>query len=70
MHELDPFFPFSEKFSPFASSWITPISFVGQHRALHTTISRRGLEEFFDQPENWGESNVKSGKTLHLLNCM
>ncbi|XP_005800596.1 39S ribosomal protein L47, mitochondrial [Xiphophorus maculatus] len=51
----------SEKSSPFALSWITPISFVGQHRALHTTISRRGLEEFFDQPENWGESNVKSG---------
>ncbi|XP_043985415.1 39S ribosomal protein L47, mitochondrial [Gambusia affinis] len=51
----------SEKSSQFASSWITPISLVGQHRALHTTISRRGLEEFFDQPENWGEPHVKSG---------
>lgn len=39
----------------------TPTSAVGQCRALHTTISRRGLEEFFDHPENWGETNVKSG---------
>lgn len=39
----------------------TPTSTVGQCRALHTTISRRGLEEFFDHPENWGETNVKSG---------
>ncbi|XP_023255767.1 39S ribosomal protein L47, mitochondrial [Seriola lalandi dorsalis] len=39
----------------------SPISSVGQCRALHTTISRRGLEEFFDFPENWGETNVKSG---------
>ncbi|XP_006803378.2 39S ribosomal protein L47, mitochondrial-like [Neolamprologus brichardi] len=42
-------------------SWSNPISSPGQHRALHTTISRRGLEEFFDSPENWGEANVKSG---------
>uniref|UniRef100_A0A8C8HAD1 Large ribosomal subunit protein uL29m n=1 Tax=Oncorhynchus tshawytscha TaxID=74940 RepID=A0A8C8HAD1_ONCTS len=34
---------------------------VGQYRPLHTTISRRGLEEFFDIPENWGEPTVKSG---------
>lgn len=39
----------------------SPISFVAQHRAVHTTVNRRGLEEFFDNPENWGESNVKSG---------
>ncbi|KAF7658399.1 hypothetical protein LDENG_00013670 [Lucifuga dentata] len=32
-----------------------------QCRALHTSISRRGLEEFFDLPENWGETTVKSG---------
>ncbi|KAM4739510.1 large ribosomal subunit protein uL29m [Anableps anableps] len=51
----------SKKSSLIAPSWITPISFVGQHRAMHTTISRRGLEEFFDHPENWGESTVKSG---------
>ncbi|XP_069550857.1 large ribosomal subunit protein uL29m [Brachyistius frenatus] len=44
-----------------APSWSSPISAVGQYRALHTTISRRGLEEFFDFPENWGETNVKSG---------
>ena len=37
---------------------------MGQCRALHTTISRRGLEEFFDDPENWGENTVKSGKPL------
>nr|XP_046248795.1 39S ribosomal protein L47, mitochondrial [Scatophagus argus] len=36
-------------------------STVGQFRALHTTISRRGLEEFFDYPENWGLTTVKSG---------
>ncbi|XP_055013695.1 39S ribosomal protein L47, mitochondrial isoform X2 [Boleophthalmus pectinirostris] len=33
-----------------------------QHcRALHTSISRRGLDEFFDFPENRGETTVKSG---------
>ncbi|XP_072245568.1 large ribosomal subunit protein uL29m [Leuresthes tenuis] len=42
-------------------SLITPISSVGQYRSVHTSISRRGLEEFFDSPENWGESTVKSG---------
>uniref|UniRef100_A0A3Q3XBT8 Large ribosomal subunit protein uL29m n=1 Tax=Mola mola TaxID=94237 RepID=A0A3Q3XBT8_MOLML len=40
------------------------VSSVGHCRALHTTISRRGLEEFFDLPENWGETTVKSGATL------
>ncbi|KAF7202344.1 large ribosomal subunit protein uL29m [Nothobranchius furzeri] len=52
---------FSEKSSLVASSWSLSISLVGQYRAVHTTISRRGLEEFFDLPENWGESTVKSG---------
>ncbi|XP_036706315.1 39S ribosomal protein L47, mitochondrial isoform X1 [Balaenoptera musculus] len=32
-----------------------------QCRLLHTTLSRRGLEEFFDDPKNWGEEKVKSG---------
>ncbi|XP_045706785.1 39S ribosomal protein L47, mitochondrial [Phyllostomus hastatus] len=30
-------------------------------RILHTTLSRKGLEEFFDDPKNWGEEKVKSG---------
>lgn len=36
-----------------------------QVKFLHTTVSRRGLEEFFDDPRNWGEKSVKSGE-LHL----
>ncbi|EHB13875.1 39S ribosomal protein L47, mitochondrial [Heterocephalus glaber] len=32
-----------------------------QCRLLHTTLSRRGLEEFFDDPKNWGQEKVKSG---------
>uniref|UniRef100_UPI0037E7F1E1 large ribosomal subunit protein uL29m n=1 Tax=Semicossyphus pulcher TaxID=241346 RepID=UPI0037E7F1E1 len=44
-----------------APSQFSPTSSVAQCRALHTTISRRGLEEFFDLPENWGETTVKSG---------
>ncbi|XP_059923359.1 39S ribosomal protein L47, mitochondrial [Gadus macrocephalus] len=46
-----------------------PIWPVVQCRPLHTTISRMGLEEFFDLPENWGESTVKSGApwTVTLL---
>ncbi|KAK5930792.1 hypothetical protein CgunFtcFv8_027003 [Champsocephalus gunnari] len=48
--------------SPLAAlSWCSPVSAVSQCRALHTTVSRRGLDEFFDLPENWGENNVKSG---------
>ena len=39
-----------------------PIGPVVQCRPLHTTISRMGLDEFFDLPENWGESTVKSGR--------
>ncbi|KAA0712908.1 39S ribosomal protein L47, mitochondrial [Triplophysa tibetana] len=30
-------------------------------RALHTSCVRKGLDEFFDLPENWGEPTVKSG---------
>nr|XP_033815014.1 39S ribosomal protein L47, mitochondrial [Geotrypetes seraphini] len=33
-----------------------------QHcRLLHTSGPLKGLEEFFDDPNNWGESTVKSG---------
>ncbi|XP_057697633.1 39S ribosomal protein L47, mitochondrial [Corythoichthys intestinalis] len=32
-----------------------------QWSALHTSVHKRGLDEFFDFPENWGESTVKSG---------
>ncbi|KTG32087.1 hypothetical protein cypCar_00009208 [Cyprinus carpio] len=31
------------------------------NRAVHTSCVRKGLEEFFDLPENWGEQTVKSG---------
>ncbi|KAB0343034.1 hypothetical protein FD754_019960 [Muntiacus muntjak] len=36
---------------------------------LHTTLSRRGLEELFGDPKNWGEEKVKSGAswTCHQL---
>ncbi|KAG7282856.1 hypothetical protein CRUP_020694 [Coryphaenoides rupestris] len=42
---------------------------VVQCRPLHTSTSSRGLQEFFDLPENWGESKVKSGApwTVQLL---
>ncbi|CAN9500381.1 unnamed protein product [Ophioblennius macclurei] len=46
---------------PVPSFWSSPIQSVAQCRALHTTINRRGLDEFFDSPENWGQSTVKSG---------
>uniref|UniRef100_A0A8B9JWX2 Large ribosomal subunit protein uL29m n=1 Tax=Astyanax mexicanus TaxID=7994 RepID=A0A8B9JWX2_ASTMX len=32
-----------------------------QNRPLHTSCSRLGLDQFFDLPENWGETTVKSG---------
>lgn len=44
----------------------------GHAHLLHTSTSRRGLEEFFDLPENWGETTVKSGATQspsHLQHC-
>ncbi|XP_036609285.1 39S ribosomal protein L47, mitochondrial [Trichosurus vulpecula] len=37
---------------------ITPLH---QYKLVHTTLSRKGLEEFFDDPKNWGEETVKSG---------
>ncbi|KAM9831832.1 large ribosomal subunit protein uL29m [Neosynchiropus ocellatus] len=39
----------------------SPTSSQGQCRSVYTTICRRGLDEFFDSSENWGESTVKSG---------
>lgn len=30
-------------------------------KLLHTSVSRKGLEEFFDDPKNWGQEKVKSG---------
>ncbi|XP_075274396.1 large ribosomal subunit protein uL29m [Opisthocomus hoazin] len=33
---------------------------------LHTTSSRKGLEEFFDDPRNWGEKTVKSGDAWNI----
>ncbi|XP_067085855.1 39S ribosomal protein L47, mitochondrial [Osmerus mordax] len=42
-------------------TWHCQIGNRGQCRPLHTTVSRRGLDEFFDVPENWGQSTVKSG---------
>ncbi|KAF6385158.1 mitochondrial ribosomal protein L47 [Rhinolophus ferrumequinum] len=37
------------------------ITSLHQCRLFHTTLSRKGLEEFFDDPKNWGEEKVKSG---------
>ncbi|XP_008328087.1 large ribosomal subunit protein uL29m [Cynoglossus semilaevis] len=50
-----------ERSPPAGPSWFGQMSSVNQCRSLHTTSCRRGLEEFFDLPENWGESTVKSG---------
>ncbi|XP_056132404.1 39S ribosomal protein L47, mitochondrial [Lampris incognitus] len=48
--------------SPLAvPSWHSHLSTPSQCQFLHTTVSRPGLDEFFDLPENWGESTVKSG---------
>ncbi|CAL1593588.1 unnamed protein product [Knipowitschia caucasica] len=38
-----------------------PVTTAQPCRPLHTTICRRGLDEFFDFPENRGEATVKSG---------
>ncbi|KFW90199.1 hypothetical protein N336_11015, partial [Phalacrocorax carbo] len=37
-----------------------------QLRCLHTTLPRNGLEEFFDDPRNWGEKTVKSGDAWNI----
>ncbi|KAM3932664.1 large ribosomal subunit protein uL29m [Leptodactylus fuscus] len=38
---------------------------------VHLSAARRGLEEFFDDPKNWGERTVKSGDswTIEQLRC-
>ncbi|XP_069474778.1 large ribosomal subunit protein uL29m [Ambystoma mexicanum] len=41
-----------------STAQLTPIF---QCRSLHTSQAQRGLEEFFDDPKNWGEATVKSG---------
>ncbi|KAG9494040.1 hypothetical protein GDO78_001733 [Eleutherodactylus coqui] len=42
-----------------------------QSSSLHLSAARRGLEEFFDDPENWGQEKVKSGDawTVNQLRC-
>ncbi|NXS46302.1 RM47 protein, partial [Balaeniceps rex] len=37
-----------------------------QLKFVHTTVSRKGLEEFFDDPRNWGEKTVKSGDAWNI----
>ncbi|KAJ8374377.1 hypothetical protein SKAU_G00049570 [Synaphobranchus kaupii] len=37
------------------------VGIATQCRSLHTSQCKMGLEEFFEVPENWGESTVKSG---------
>uniref|UniRef100_A0A2K6DWT8 Mitochondrial ribosomal protein L47 n=1 Tax=Macaca nemestrina TaxID=9545 RepID=A0A2K6DWT8_MACNE len=41
-----------------------------QYRLFHTTLSRRGLEEFFDDPKNWGQEKVKSGAAWTCQNMI
>ncbi|XP_012697405.1 39S ribosomal protein L47, mitochondrial [Clupea harengus] len=42
-------------------SSFSPALNPAQYRLFHTSQSRKGLEDFFDPPENWGETTVKSG---------
>ncbi|XP_064186220.1 39S ribosomal protein L47, mitochondrial [Anguilla rostrata] len=37
------------------------VGIAAQCRSLHTSQCKMGLDEFFDIPENWGETTVKSG---------
>ncbi|XP_077389978.1 large ribosomal subunit protein uL29m [Festucalex cinctus] len=50
-----------ERLPHVAQCWYNRNISLVQHHALHTSIHRKGLDEFFDFPENWGESTVKSG---------
>ncbi|KAM8953447.1 large ribosomal subunit protein uL29m [Pelodytes ibericus] len=43
------------------SRTISERSFVQQQSFFHSSAVRNGLEEFFDDPKNWGETSVKSG---------
>uniref|UniRef100_A0A8C2YV46 Large ribosomal subunit protein uL29m n=1 Tax=Chinchilla lanigera TaxID=34839 RepID=A0A8C2YV46_CHILA len=59
---ISPKAPASSRFSLSLLSTNAPnISSLQQCRLLHTTLSRKGLEEFFDDPKNWGQEKVKSG---------
>ena len=58
---------FSCRFSLSLLTKNTPnVTSFHQCRLLQTTLSRRGLEEFFDDPKNWGEEKVKSGEIFGL----
>ena len=35
-------------------------------RFIHTSNISKGLEEFFDIPENWGAKEVKQGRSWKL----
>ncbi|CAI9597590.1 unnamed protein product [Staurois parvus] len=37
------------------------IGSLQQCTSFHSSAARRGLEEFFDAPDNWGEKSIKSG---------
>lgn len=50
-----------QKSSFISPAWHGHIGTVSLCRPLHTTVCRRGLDEFFDLPENWGANTVKSG---------
>ncbi|XP_033006591.1 39S ribosomal protein L47, mitochondrial [Lacerta agilis] len=39
----------------------TKVETVSPCMLLHTSLPRNGLEEFFDDPKNWGKTEVKSG---------
>lgn len=60
------FFHICRNFSRMYDSWCfrSPMN----NRAVHTSCVRKGLEEFFDLPENWGEQTVKSG-TVRYQQC-
>lgn len=40
--------------------------FNGYKRQIHTTSSQFGLEEFFDDPKNYGERKVRSGRPWRI----
>ncbi|XP_044146588.1 39S ribosomal protein L47, mitochondrial [Bufo gargarizans] len=40
-------------------------------KCFHSSAARRGLEDFFDDPKNWGERTIKTGDfwTINQLRC-
>ncbi|KAM4770796.1 large ribosomal subunit protein uL29m isoform 2-T2 [Rhinophrynus dorsalis] len=42
--------------------WSTESTLLQQCTSFHSSAVRNGLEEFFDDPKNWGEKAVKSGE--------